>query len=69
MKMRFEMKHRDIPAKIKVFTDTTAPDWLTSVKTAPGSTMDMRWFWYGYVLPLKVGESVETDFQNITRVE
>lgn len=36
---------------------------------APGSTMDVSWFWDGYVLKLNVGESVNTDFRKITRIE
>lgn len=50
------------------FTEETAPDWLTSAKTVPGSTMDMRWFWEK-VLKLEVGESINTDFQTITRIK
>jgi len=50
------------------FDQNTAPDWLTSSNTVPGSTMDYRWFWNERVLTLKVGESVNTDFQTITRL-
>lgn len=31
--------------------------------------MDNRWFWTDYVLTLEVGQSVETDFSVIKRVE
>jgi hypothetical protein len=50
------------------FTEADAPDWLTSKNTVQGSTMDARWFWTSHVLTLKVGESVKTDFQLITRI-
>lgn len=51
------------------FSEATAPDWLTSRNTVRGSTMDNRWFWVDHVLTLQVGESVDTDFQKITRIE
>ena len=51
------------------FTEDSAPDWLTSKNTVAGSTMDDRWFWNDHVLTLKVDESVDTDFQNIARIE
>ena len=51
------------------FNENNAPDWLTSCNTVKGSTMDMRWFWTGYVLTLEVGESIDTDFQKITWVK
>ncbi|QJT71139.1 hypothetical protein GR11A_00102 [Vibrio phage vB_VcorM_GR11A] len=50
------------------FTETSAPDWLTSVNTVVGSTMDQRWFWKEHVLTLEVGQHVDTDFRRITRV-
>lgn len=53
----------------QVFDENTAPDWLTSKNTIPGSTMDARWFWVGYVLTLEVGKMVKTDFQRITSIE
>ena len=51
------------------FTEETAPDWLTSRNQVKGSTMDDSWFWHGHVLTLEVGQSVETDFSKITRIE
>lgn len=63
----FEMTHR-ILGIVTMFTETDAPDWLTSANTRKGSTMDGRWFWQDHVLTLKVGEHVGTDFQRITRV-
>lgn len=63
------MKHRFFTkAKHKFFDEETAPDWLTSVNTVKGSTMDSRWFWNDYILKLEVGESRDTDFQTITRL-
>lgn len=66
--MRFEMMHVVFENKVQ-FSESDAPDWLTSIKTVPGSTMDDRWFWKSRVLTLKVGESVETEFNIITRIE
>lgn len=31
--------------------------------------MDHRWFWNEHVMTLQVGQSVDTDFQTVTRVE
>jgi hypothetical protein len=67
-KMKFEMKDIIADRVVKTFTETTAPDWLTSKNTIKGSTMDQRWYWEDYVLKLAVGDSVETDFNVITRV-
>lgn len=68
--MKFTMRHRFFEsAPPETFTEDTAPDWLTSCNTIPGSTMDSRWFWEDHVLTLKVGETVDTDFQTITRIE
>jgi hypothetical protein len=64
----FSMTHLDFPGKPVVFTETTAPDWLSSVNTIKGSTMDMRWFFEKHVLTLEVGKSIDTDFRKITRV-
>jgi hypothetical protein len=49
------------------FTEKEAPEWLRFGGTE-GSTMDNRWFWKGHVMTLSVGQSVETDFQKITRI-
>jgi hypothetical protein len=51
------------------FTEETAPAWLTSCNTVPGSTMDNRWFWEERVLTLEIGEYIDTDFTRITRIE
>jgi hypothetical protein len=67
--MKFEMKHLDFLNDVEIFTELDAPIWLTSETTTPGSTMDDRWFWQKHVLTLKVGESVDTDFRKITRLE
>lgn len=67
--MLFEMRHRFLTVKPVQFSEHDAPDWLTSVNTNPGSTMDHRWFWNNHVMTLQVGQSVDTDFQTVTRVE
>ena len=46
-----------------------APDWLTGINSIPGSMMDNRWFWNEHVLTLYVGESIETPFRTITRIQ
>lgn len=68
--MKFKLKHlilKDQP-EIEV-TEETAPDWLTSKKSVPGSTMDQRWFWEQKILTIQVGEHADSDFHRITRVE
>jgi len=67
--MKFLMRHKYFFGKPQVFTEETAPDWLTSKNTVKGSTMDDRWFWEGHVLSLAVGRSVSTDFNTIVRIE
>ena len=49
------------------FSDMTAPSYLKR-GGRKGSTMDMRWFWDDHVMTLKLGDSVDTDFQTVTRV-
>lgn len=67
--MKFKMEHSCFDnTKPVFFNEKTAPRWLCEGGRA-GSTMDNRWFWNDHVLALKVGESVQTDFQTITRVE
>ena len=65
--MQFEMTHKISPGEPVKFTEATAPDWLTSVNTQAGSTMDTRWFWQKRVLTLPIGGSIDTDFRRITR--
>lgn len=67
--MKFSMQHIIFGGTPTVFTEHEAPDWLTSKRTIPGSTMDMRWFWNKHVLTLEVGNSTKTDFHTITRLE
>ena len=65
---KFTMKHRYFRnAEPIEFDEETAPSWLKGNGTK--STMDNRWFWDDYVMKLEVGESKETDFQIVTRVE
>jgi len=65
--MKFEMTHLFLGTK-EIFDEKHAPDWLTSKNTIRGSTMDCRWFWEEHILNLKIGESKETDFQIIKRI-
>jgi len=66
--MQFEMRHKFFTERDPgMFSELAAPAWLTSNNTIAGSTMDQRWFWCEHILTLAVGESVETDFQIITR--
>lgn len=66
--MKFQIKHKFFDF-FGVYDESDMPDWLTSKKTIPGSTMDYRWFYTDHVLTLGVGETVETDFNRITRIE
>ena len=56
-------------AEPQIYTETSAPGWLTGENSVPGSTMDNRWFWKEHVLTLSLFESVDTDFTTITRIE
>ena len=60
MDMLFNMQHKYLSHVSLQFTEVDAPDWLTGPCHC--------WFWKGYVLPLEVGKSVETDFNTITRI-
>lgn len=67
--MRFVMQHRfSTGGRPVIFSESTAPDWLTSKHTVRGSTMDYRWFWERHVLTLKLGKRVQTDSRTITRI-
>jgi hypothetical protein len=52
----------------KEFSEDDAPDWL-KYGGIKGSTMDARWFWNDHVMKLEVGETIDTDFQRIERLE
>jgi hypothetical protein len=66
---KFRLTHRFLSGISKEYTEDTCPDWLTSKNSRKGSTMDMRWFWERHVLTLEIGQTVETDFQTILRIE
>ena len=66
--MLFEMVHLTY-GHVSRFTESTAPSWLTSDNSVPGSTMDYRWLWTEHVLRLVVGQSIRTDYTRITRIE
>jgi hypothetical protein len=65
---KFRMTHRFLDAPPEEFDEESAPDWLTSRRSIPGSTMDCRWFWRDHVLTLPIGGQVETDFRTIIRI-
>lgn len=68
--MKFKMTHNFFKhSPTEYFSEHDAPDWLTSKNTVPGSTMDNRWFWNKHILTLGVGETAETEFKTITRIE
>lgn len=67
--MLFSMQHIIFKGNPTVFSEANAPDWLTSRSTVCGSTMDHRWFWDDHVLTLQVSQSIDTDFQTITRIK
>ena len=66
--MKFQIKSLFFDT-IETFTELDPPIWLSSEDSFPGSTMDNRWFWKEHVLTLSVGESIDTDFNTITRLE
>ena len=68
MSKQFEMTHEIYLGEPTRFSEETAPSWLTSENTVPGSTTDDRWFWKDHVLTLPVGGIVQTDFHTIKRV-
>lgn len=69
--MKFKMLHHLLHPHLEpeFFTEdeTTAPWWLC--KRAPGSTAHQGWFWDDYIMKLEVGQSIDTDFRQITRIE
>jgi hypothetical protein len=58
--MLFETRHK-IFLHTTEFTEDKPPAWITQ--------SDLKWWFDKYVLTLEVGESIETDFQRITRKE
>lgn len=66
--MKTFKKVHEIFGTEEVFTEETAPEWLTCANTIKGSTADGRWFWNEHVLTLSIGFSVYTDFHKITRI-
>lgn len=67
--MKFSLIKKFASSNELIFDENDAPSWLTGENTVRGSTMDGRWFWEQHVLKLNVGQSVETDFSVITRIE
>jgi hypothetical protein len=63
---KFKMTH--MIGHIDFFTEETAPKWLKEGGRA-GSTMDNRWFWNNHVMILEVGQTIDTDFSTIERME
>lgn len=63
------MVHRvyQYKGKTETFGVDDAPKWLKG--DGRGSTMDNRWFWDKCVMTLGIGESTDTDFHVITRIE
>jgi hypothetical protein len=67
--VQFKMTHNHFENnEPEYFDEDTAPDWLTSTDSVKGSTMDSRWFWNEHVLTLEVGQTIETDFRTIKRL-
>ena len=64
--MCFKMCHKIFRREPILFTELSAPGWLTGADVVPGSTTDNGAFWNNHVLTLDTGQSVETDFQVIT---
>ena len=58
---RFKMEHLVFNEVDRDFPESNPPWWLVSNA--------FKWWWDGFVLKLDVGESIESDFQKITRIE
>ena len=59
--MKFKITHLifdDHPAK--EFTEKNPPSWLLS--------NEFKWWWEDYVLKLKIGKFIKSDFSKIERV-
>ena len=65
--MKFHIQHHTFRTNF-TFQEDTAPNWLR-YGGRKGSTMDNRWFWRDHVLTLEVGDTVDTDFWTIERIE
>lgn len=58
---RFKMTHLFFPNCIKEFDESNPPDWLIH--------KGFKWWWDDYILTLEVGQTRESDFQKIERIE
>ncbi len=63
----FRMTMLDFPEQFELFSGDKPPGWLAGGRL--GSTGDNSWFYEGHILPLQVGQSKDTDFRRITRIE
>jgi hypothetical protein len=57
---KFKMRHLYFRVD-RTFTEDDPPWWLTSD--------EFNWWWKDYVLTLEVGESIDSDFHRIERIE
>ena len=57
---KFKITHNFFDNDIEHFDESNPPSWVA---------MDDSWWYTGYVLKIKVGESVKTDFRTIERVK
>jgi len=58
---KFKMIHHIFENSLEYFTDESPPKWLID--------REFKWFYDGYVMKLEVGNSVDTDFRKIERIE
>lgn len=56
----FRMTHHVFEGLVEYFSEMEPPWWLCG--------QEYLWFFEKHVLPLKVGESVDTEFRTITRI-
>lgn len=60
--MEFEMRHLFFKeSSVTVFDETNPPAWLTH--------RENLWWFNDHVLKLEVGQSIDSDFQQITRTK
>lgn len=59
--MKFEIQHLFFESNIVECTEENLPSWLEH--------KDFKWWLDDFVLQLKIGESIESDFHKITKKE
>lgn len=56
----FKLEHLFFKGDVQYFTELNPPVWLVS--------LEYKWWYKSHVLKLELGESIDSDFRRITRV-